>query len=213
MENKQVTIFGASGRSGLELVKQSLHKGYRVKAYVRREGAIAFTHPNLNVVTGSLSDSYKLKEAMTGSVAILSALGGNSLTKHTVEITEGMRVVVKVAEELGIERFIYISSFGVGDSRYYMPWPVRFLVADLFLRIPLADHKTNETILSESTLNWTVLRPGGLTDGSISKTIIHGSNKTVLRGNPKISRATVASFMLNQIDRFEYIGKYVWLYS
>ena len=78
-------------------------------------------------------------------------------------------------EEEKVKRFIYLSSFGAGDSRKYMPQPIRFIIADVMLRVPLADHNTNESRITKSQLKWTIIRPGGLTNGAKTDNLKHGS--------------------------------------
>ena len=206
-----ITIFGASGRTGQLLVRQALDKGHKVTAYVRRAEAMNFQHPGLRIITGTLDNPEKLIESMRGADVCLSALGGSSLTKHAVEIVAGMERIIQLMEQEGVRRLIYLSSIGAGESRYYMPQPIRFLVADLLLRVPLADHNANEKRIAGSSLQWTVVRPGSLTDGPETGNLQHGSNKIAIKGNARISRANVASFMLEQTDHSEYINQAVWL--
>jgi putative NADH-flavin reductase len=209
----KIVIFGASGKTGTLMVNQALELGHHVIAYVRRENALGIVHPNLMIIVGKLNDTDKLKEAITGADACLSTLGGASLTKHATEIMTGIDRIVSLMEQERVNRFIYLSSVGVGESRAYMAQPVRFIVCDLLLRIPFADHNTNEQRLAKSKLQYTLVRPGGLTDGPKTGNLKHGSEKTILKGNPKISRANVAAFMLEQLTNSTYINKGVWLYE
>jgi putative NADH-flavin reductase len=207
----KITIFGASGRTGLQLVRQALEKGNLVTAFVRRPDSLNLQHPNLKIITGTLDNEEKLKECISGSDACLCALGGSSLTRHATEIVAGIDRIITAMEACDVRRFVYLSSIGAGDSRFYMPQPIRFLVADVMLRVPLADHETNEKRIAGSSLQWTVVRPGGLTDGPLTGNMKHGSEKIILKGNANISRANVASFMLEQPSDTTYLNKAVWL--
>lgn len=209
----KIVIFGASGKTGSLLVEQALSAGHSVTAYVRRTGVLAQQHPNLKMVTGELSDSLKLKEAITGSDACISALGGGSLTKHAPEIMAGVEMIIKTMEQSGVKRFIYLSSIGAGESRYFMGAVMRFFLTDVILRVPLADHTTNEKRIAASKLQWTIVRPGGLTDEPKTGNLKHGSEKTILKGSPKISRANVAAFMLEQLSGSMYLNKAGWLFE
>jgi putative NADH-flavin reductase len=209
----KIVIFGASGKTGALLLGQALDNGHFVTAYVRREGAIVQKHPNMRIITGSLDDSAKLEEAISGADTCFSTLGGGSLTKHSPELVAGIDRIVTLMEKLGTKRFIYLSSIGAGESRYFIGPVIRFLVADVFLRVPLADHNANEQRIVKSKLQWTIVRPGGLTDGPKTGNLKNGNGKTILKGSPKISRANVASFMLEQLDEKTNINKEVWLYE
>ena len=107
-----------------------------------------------------------------------------------------------------------MSSIGAGESRYLMAWPARFLIADVLLRIPLADHTLNETLIAQSLLDWwSIVRPGGLTVGPLTPAVKHGVEKTIIKGSPSISRASVAAFILAQIADKKYIKRAEWLYT
>lgn len=208
-----VTIFGASGKTGELLVEQALEMGHQVRAFVRRENALSIQQPNLELIMGSLNNEASLRSAISGADACISCLGGSSVTKHAPEIINGIQLIVRIMQEEKVGRIVYLSSVGVGESRYYMAQPIRFLIVELLLRIPLADHNKNEQTLMNSQLNWTIVRPGGLTNGPLQSALQAGSHKILLKGNPTISRASVASFMLKQLNDEKYSKKAVWLYE
>jgi putative NADH-flavin reductase len=209
----ELVIFGASGQTGRLLVEQALDLGHQVTAYVRRAGAISLQHPKLRVITGQLNDTSKLLEAITGADVCFSTLGGGSLSKRSQEFTQGIDGIVTVMEEEGVNRFIYLSSLGAGESRYFMGPFVRFIITGLLLRIPLADHSANEERLAKSNLLWTIVRPGSLTTGVKTGKSKYGDDFIKLTGNPKVSRADVASFMLDLAGSRNYIKKGVWLFD
>lgn len=209
----KVVIFGANGKTGALLLEQALAKGYKVVAYVRKAGSIQIENPNLKIIVGNLNETLNLTDAITGADACISALGGSSLTHHSPEIVEGIKNIVSIMEQEVVPRFIYLSSLGAGESRLVMPQPMRFLIVNIMLRIPLAYHNANELRISSSKLKWTFVRPGALNDGALTRKIKHGNDIIKLRGNANISRANVAAFMIDQLSDETYIKKGVWLYE
>lgn len=207
----KVVIFGANGKTGILLVEQALAKGHHVIAYIRRPGSIMIENPKLKIVVGNLNEPLKMKDAVTGADACISALGGGSLTKHSSEMIHGIKTIVSVLEIAKVHRFIYLSSLGAGESLYLIPQPLRFLLSKVLLRVPLADHNANEDTIRKSKLQWTLVRPGSLTDGQLSGNLKHGSDKTRIKGGASISRSNVASFMIQQLTDSTYIQKAVWL--
>jgi putative NADH-flavin reductase len=207
----KVVIFGANGKTGLLLVEQALAKGHQVIAYIRRPGTICIENPKLKIMVGELNEILKLKDAIIGADACISALGGESLTKHSPGIMNGIDNIVLIMEKARVHRFIYLSSLGAGESRFTMNPVVRFIALDLFLRIPMADHNANEKRIVESNLQWTFIRPASLTDGQLTGELKHGISKIRLKGIPTISRANVASFMIQQLTDPTYQQKAVWL--
>ena len=190
----KIVIFGASGKTGSLLVDEALTSGHDVTAYVRKPESVKSKHPNLKVVAGYLNEKDKLKSVISGSDACISTLGGASLTKHSTGIIEGIDNIVSIMEEEKVMRFIYLSSFGVGDSRKSMPQPIRFFVADIMLHVPLADHNTNENRITKSQLNWTIVRPGGLTDGAKTDHMKHGFGETKIKGSLTYPTVKCGSF-------------------
>ncbi len=209
----KIAIFGASGKTGKYIVEQALEKGHEVIAYVRRENAIELSNINLKIVVGKLTDNAKLKQTLIDADACISALGGNSLRKHATEVMAGITAIIEAMEINNSKRFIYLSSIGAGESRNYMAQPIRFIVADLFLRVPLADHTINEKAIQASELNWTIVRPGGLSDKELTNNVVHGDQAIKLKGNPTISRANVAAFILDQLTNDTYVNKSAWLHE
>lgn len=209
----KIVIFGANGKTGTLLTEQALAKGHQVTAYIRRAGALLQQHPNLKTVVGNLNDKVKLKEAIYGADACISVLGGGSLTKHSPEIIAGIDNIVSIMEKESVNRFIYLSSMGAGESRFIMRPLIRFFIADLMLRVPLADHTTNEQRIAKSSLKWTLVRPAGLTNGPKTGRLKHGKTIKVLNGSPQISRSNVASFLLDQLTDTNYINEGVWIYG
>jgi uncharacterized protein YbjT (DUF2867 family) len=195
------------------IVKQALEHGHQVVAYVRRVESILDEHPNLHIVVGGLTETKRIKDALKGADACISALGGNSLTQRSPEFTDGIARIVLAMEQVGVLRFIYLSSFGAGESKYFIPQPMRFFIADLFLRVPLADHTKNEKRIAQSNLKWTSVRPGGLTDVVKVAQLKHGVEKPTIKGNPSISRTNVAKFIVQQLTDETYLNASVWLYE
>ena len=71
----RVTVFGASGKIGSLVVDDLLTRGHGVTAYVRDPGKLNISHPNLITVVGELSDPDRIRQAVRGADAVISALG------------------------------------------------------------------------------------------------------------------------------------------
>lgn len=197
-----IIVFGATGKTGQELVTQGLELGHRVTAFVRNPSAITLTHPNLRVVQGNITDAQSLREAVVGQDAALSGLGSSDLKRHP-EVTEGIRQLVSILEASGPRRFIYCSSLGVGDSLQAMRPVFRYAIVPLLLKNPLLDHEEREKIIRASSLEWTIVRPGNLTLGPRTGVYKHGKFEPGTFSS-RISRADVAQFMLTQLTDDTY---------
>ena len=71
-----IIVFGASGGTGRELLKQALDKGIEVTAFVRDTTKVEdIQHPNLTVVTGNVLNKEDVGRAVAGQDAVLYAIG------------------------------------------------------------------------------------------------------------------------------------------
>jgi putative NADH-flavin reductase len=69
----KITIFGATGLTGKELVNQALERDLDVVCLVRRE--LDVRHPRLKVINGSITNLEQVRTAIEGSDAVISVLG------------------------------------------------------------------------------------------------------------------------------------------
>jgi putative NADH-flavin reductase len=196
-------IFGATGETGRELVKQALAQGNTVTAFVRDSGKLDMQHPNLKIVEGNITDTTTVERIVQGQDAVFSTLGSRSLKKNPA-LVKGIYTIVRAMEEQSVQRFIYQSSLGVGNSQEHLNFLVRYIVIPLVLRNAIADHEDKEQIVRQSSLDWVIIRPAGLTNGPHTGEYRHGES---MQYGAKISRADVADFMLKQATDTTYLHK------
>jgi putative NADH-flavin reductase len=196
-------IFGATGETGQELVKQALSQENTVTAFVRDATKLKIQHLNLKIVEGEVIDAETIENAMQGQDAVFSALGSKSLKKNPT-LVQGVRTIVRAMEKQGVRRLIYQSSLGVGKSKKQVNFLVQYIVIPLVLRNAIADHTDKENIIKQSSLDWVIVRPAGLTNGPHTGSYRHGES---IEFGAKVSRADVADFMLKQVTSTDYLHK------
>ncbi len=201
----KITIFGSTGGTGLELVKQGLDLGHDVIAFARTPSKLDhLTHENLRIVRGDvlqLADTCQAIDERTD--AVLSALG-NTLKKGDVTTSAGTKNIIEAMDRKGTRRFVCETSLGVGDSYGQPGFVFTKIAVPLLLKHAFADKEIQERNIRESDLQWVVVRPGALTNGEKTSEYRHGLDKDI---KGKISRADVAEFMLKQLDSNEYLRK------
>ncbi|MGP1387205.1 MAG: NAD(P)-dependent oxidoreductase [Thainema sp.] len=188
-------IFGATGDTGRELIKQALDQGHTVTGFSRHANELTDDFPAVQTVQGDVSDMAIVEQAVQGQDAVLSALGSSSL-KRSPALTKGVENIVQAMEQHNVRRLVYQSSLGVGDSRKQVGFFIRYIVVPLVLRNAIADHEDKEQIIKQSNLDWVIVRPAGLTNGDHTGDYRYG--ETIDLG-ARISRADVADFMLKQV--------------
>jgi len=112
----RLTVFGATGGVGREVVTQALGRGDDVTAYVRNPAKFAITHPNLTVVAGELTDREAVQRAIGGADAVISALGPSLDRKATgMPLVDGTRTIVDALQAEGVQHDIGMATPSLRD--------------------------------------------------------------------------------------------------
>jgi putative NADH-flavin reductase len=199
-----VVVFGATGGTGRELVKQALGHAHTVRAFVRNPDRLKVIHHRLEVVQGDISDPKSVAAAVAGQHAVLSALGVNDRKPNTV-LSDGVRSILSAMKKQKVRRLLFVSSLGVGDSKGRLGPVYNWFILPTLLKNIFADKETAEQVIRDSRLDWTIVRPGRLTDGRLTAKYRAGSGAATTRWSPSVSRADVADFMLHALERGEHI--------
>lgn len=204
----RLLVFGATGGTGRALLEQGLAQGHQVTAFVRNPAALA-ARPGLTIVQGDVTDAAAVSRAVAGQEAVLSALGPRGGGYGV--LPGGVRNIVAAMGQAGVRRLIHVSSFGVGDSRAQMGWVARQIVVPLFLRKALDEKEIEEGIIRASDLDWIIARPGGLEDGPRTGVYRCITDLHEQVGQPRIARADVADFMLQNLADARFVRRAVGL--
>ncbi|CUW30453.1 MULTISPECIES: NAD(P)-dependent oxidoreductase [Streptomyces] len=199
----KLTVFGATGGIGRELVRQALDAGHEVTAVVRDPARLDVAGGRLEVVRSGLADAEELRGAVRGRSAVLSGLGARS-RKDAGVATRLTRTVIGAMEAEGVRRLLVVSAGPVGPAPADdgpLDRGVRALVSAV-LKDVYADLREMEAELARSGTDWTSVRPPRLQDKPLT-----GRYRTVVGGFPPkgrfIARADVAHAMLSMIDAGE----------
>lgn len=205
--NKNIVIFGATGGTGKQLVKQSLEKGYSVSAFLRTPKKLGITDKNLTIIKGDVLNYSDVLKAVSNHDAVICSLGIPASDKSTLR-TDGTTNIVKAMKEKGIKRFICQTSLGFGNSKEVLPWHMKYIIVPLILKNAFKDHELQESVIEKTKLDWTIVRPGNMTNGEITKTYKYGFKPTD-KIKLKISRADVAHFMISQLKSNNHLHEKV----
>jgi putative NADH-flavin reductase len=202
----KIIVFGAAGKTGLQVVRQAPDAGHEVTAFVRDPARLQIHHPHLRVAVGQVTtDQEAVTSAVEGHDAVISALGSaqtlRGMRSPTI-MAKATPVIIQAMTDAGANRLVFLSSLGVGDSYAQAP-PLLKVLYKLFLGPVYADKAAGEQLLRDSTLNWTLVYPVLLTNGPHTGSYRSGESLK-LTGMPRISRADVAEFMLSQIQSPAY---------
>ncbi|MER7172802.1 NAD(P)-dependent oxidoreductase [Streptomyces mesophilus] len=199
----KLTVFGATGGIGQEIVRQALAAGHQVTAVVRDPARLSVQGERLEVFRADLSDAEGLRAAVAGRDAVLSGLGARGMKDARDGIAARLtRPVLRAMEAEGVRRLLVVSAAplaGAAAEREPVVDRVMFRVISRVLKPVYDDLRVMEDELSSSATDWTSVRPPKLVDKPVT-----GTYRTRTGGNPRsartIGRADVAHAMLALID-------------
>ncbi|MER7946309.1 NAD(P)H-binding protein [Streptomyces sp. NPDC096079] len=196
----KLTVFGATGGIGQEIVRQALASGHEVTAVVRDPARLTVTGTRLTVRRDDLTDPEALRAAVAGRDAVLSGLGARTRADAGVA-ARLTRSVLTAMEAEKTRRLLVVSAAPLGpvpDGQALVDRAVLSIV-NAVLKDVYADLRVMEADLAASGADWTSVRPPKLTDGQGT-----GQYRAVVGGTPprgrSLARADVAHAMLAMID-------------
>ncbi len=203
----KIFLIGGTGKTGREIVKQGLERGHIITALVRNPNKLKVNHPNLKTVKGNVLIPASFDMAVKGQDAVLSSLGHKRFIVPTRILSKGTKNIIDVMNKYGVKRLICITSLGVNDSRFKLGLYYTLFTIPVILLFYFLDKSKQEKLIMKSDLDWTIIRPGQLTNGKKRSNYKHGSNVGSYVLTKMISRASVAHFMLDQLEDQSYIRK------
>ncbi|MDX2682736.1 NAD(P)-dependent oxidoreductase [Streptomyces sp. NY05-11A] len=198
-------ILGATGPTGRHVVDLALQAGDRVTVLARRPEALVDLADQVTVVAGDATSHHDVAKAMAGQDVVVSALGRSTSVRADGLFTRASAAVIGAAQEVGVSRLVWLSSFGVGDT-YKSASATQKVMYSTFLRNIYADKEISEKAIRSSGLGWTLVYPTMLTKGPAKGTYLVG-DRLPMKGNPSISRADVADFMYKAAHSPEWIHR------
>ncbi|HKO79521.1 MAG TPA: SDR family oxidoreductase [Chitinophagaceae bacterium] len=196
---EKIIVFGATGGTGKFVVEQALQAGYQVTMLVRDPDAVTILHPNLEKIKGDVFQPLTFENALKEKDIVVSCLGTRKRVPSTV-YSEGINNITKAMKKAGLNRIICISAGAVivpPKSSFLLKFITAHILQRLFKHI-YADMLLMEKKLSESNLNWTIIRAPWLRN-----TRYTGKYRSIinehLQDPSKISRADLADYIVKHL--------------
>jgi putative NADH-flavin reductase len=203
----RVLIIGASKGIGLETTRQALAAGHEVRALARSANSIGLSNSKLEKVRGDALNDSDVGAALQDVDVVIQTLGvGLGDLLHPVSLfSETTRVLVAAMTSHRVRRLVCVTGFGAGDSRSSigcLQWiPFRVVFGRAY-----DDKSEQERLIKQSSLDWTIVRPGVLTNARRTRRYKILETSSEWR-NGIISRSNVADFLVRLIDDPSYVRK------
>ncbi|ONI87889.1 hypothetical protein ALI144C_08105 [Actinosynnema sp. ALI-1.44] len=196
----KLAVFGATGGTGVEILRQALGAGHEVVALARDPGAVPIRDDRLTVRRGDVNDRDSVVSVVDGTAAVLSALGIGYRRHATTVYSAGTGNVMSAMRDAGVSRLLAVSTSSVHlppRSRVAEYAVARFVLHPLLKR-PYADMRLMEEQVRASDLDWTLVGAARLTNGRCTGRY-RVARDSKLRGCWSVSRADVAHYMLTRL--------------
>jgi uncharacterized protein YbjT (DUF2867 family) len=184
-------VAGATGETGRRIVQELIDRQIPVRAMVRDLAkAQAILPAGVELIVGDVLDPRSIVTAIGDSTVILCATGAKPSLDPTGPYQvdyQGTKNLVDAARSKDIEQFVFVSSLCV--SKFFHPLNLFWLI--------LWWKQQAEQYLTNSGLNYTIVRPGGLKNEDNSNPIVMSGADTLFDGS--IPRQKVAQVCVESL--------------
>lgn len=199
-----ILIVGATRGIGRQLVEQALASGHRVTALARHPERLEIDHERLRKVRGDILDAQALSGAMAGQNAVCCAIGVKTPWEQPGVFSKGTERLLDAMKTGAVRRLVCVTGIGAGDSRGHGGFLYDRVFFPLLLKSVYADKDRQEALVRAADLDWTIVRPGFLTNGPLTRRYRVLTDLAGVTAG-RISRADVAHFMLQEFSQNRYL--------
>jgi uncharacterized protein YbjT (DUF2867 family) len=198
-----VLVAGATGGTGQEVVDQALARGLHVRALVRDDAkARMLFGDRVQYTTGDVREPRSLRKAVKGVDQVICALAGNvqrdpENSPERVDFA-GVKALAEAAKSAGVAQFILVSSMGVTHPEHQLN-----AMLDNILEWKLK----GEEAVRATGINYTIVRPGALTNEPGGQRGIRIMQGDPVDGEGSISRSDLAAVLVSAVGRPDLYGK------
>ena len=198
----KIAITGASGKTGFRIAEEAVKKGLKVRQIIRKNSIVGAGLENIETIRVSLDNKKELDKSLENIDTLVIATGARAsldLTGPAKVDALGVYRQLQSCKRVGIKRVILVSSLCTGKI---------FHPLNLFGLI-LIWKKIGENFIRNSSLDWTIIRPGGLKESEDIKLerIEYSKEDTQIKGS--IPRRLVAKCCIDSLKNKESINKII----
>jgi len=175
-----------------------------VRALTRRPDSFPLRHERLQVLAGDATDRAVIDDAVAQTDAVICTIGAK-FTRHVVDVySTSAHLLITAMAKHDRQRLIVVTSSGVAPAQH-RHGPVQkgsyLLMRHTFARTVYDDMARMESYVTASDLDWTIVRPPGLTNtpGQGYKT-----RETEIDG-AFCARPDLAEMLLDQLTDDRYV--------
>ena len=200
----KIAVIGGTGKAGKYLVNELIHQGFKIKILLRNPDKFGIVNDLVEKVQGNVINYDSVYNLIKDCSSVISTLGQPKGEKPI--FSQATSNIIKAMISLDIRRYIMITGLTLDTDYDKKSFRSRLLSKIMKLSFPaiVADKQNEFSILSESDLDWTVVRIP-----FIELTQNTDEIKINLHDCPgkKISSSDLAKFLISQLEDKRYIKK------
>lgn len=200
----KVLLFGATGRIGSHIRDQARAEGHELLLFARDPAKLGPLHDGEVAVAGDIGDAVRVRAAVAGVDAVISALGPTSNGADQVPLFENFaRVLVDAMKAHGVRRLVAISGGAVEVPGERKPLAARIAskVVRVFVGNVVAAKQREFDVVYASDRDWVIPRAARVVDGPRTGTYKVGD---AARGT-RVNAGDVADFMVGALTDDRYL--------
>lgn len=204
----KLLIIGASRGVGRVLLDRCLAEGHHATVLVRSLWDSSLSRRNLHAIRGSILHRNAVLEAVKNQDAVCVTIGVSASLRRIHVFAPGTRIVIEAMTMARVKRLVCVTGIGAGDSEGHGGFFYDRILRPTLLASLYADKNEQENVVRASGTQWTLVRPGFLTDGPrTGRYRVTADLAGVTAG--RISRADVAEYLLRELTTGADSGKAV----
>ncbi|CRK30228.1 hypothetical protein HYQ45_009170 [Verticillium longisporum] len=220
----RLLVIGGSGRSGQLVIEQALNKGHQVIALVRKDSALS-ERQGLTIIAGTPLDQSSIAIALKSSPSAVDAVLVTMNARRVSDspfaapdlvnspprlMADSVRNAISAMREARppVRKIVVMSAVGTGSSMSNVNFLMRLTFAYTNMRFSREDHDAvDRELRAAQDISFVEVRPWLLTDGDAAEVKVYGDDGSGAGFMPKISRASVARFMIEAAETSKYDGR------
>jgi putative NADH-flavin reductase len=201
---KKIAVIGGTGKAGKYLTDQLIKQGYQVKALIRNPEKLRHNRLLIEKITGDARNYEIVFTLLQGCDAVISTIGPSKNEPDTCSLVTGH--VIHAMQTLNIKRYIELAGLAIDTPSDKKGFMTKLLVRIMRLIVPavIADRQKGYRLLSESNLDWTIVRSSMIEQTDQKRTVRTSLLDSTGR---KVSATDLALFLISQLSDDQFIRK------
>jgi uncharacterized protein YbjT (DUF2867 family) len=206
-----LALFGGSGATGREVIRQGLAREIKIKALARNADAFKECPAGLEIIEGSLLEAADVERTLQDCTAVCCVFGPRP-PYTDLFCAPATVAIVAAMHKLNIHRLVCQTGGMIGDYPDNRSLAFKAMVRMFNSKMPAGarDRTEQERIIKESGLEWTIVKPSRLTLGPAKGRVVAGP-WVKLGMLSSISRADLAAFLIRELFQPAHAGQAVFI--